>query len=213
MSRDNVAYPPPIRVSFNDHELRLSWLSTLMDVYYIIDKGISKSIKHEEQQGKKLACDRGCASCCKSHDAIPVYPLELMGMSWYATEVMEGELRETLKAQLRNTKELQSCPFLIENNCSLHTVRPMACRSLNVFNKQCLEEEDAYSTRREDVLTPIKEYTDEAFDVMLPFYGIEDKDERKKMIENGGMHQMAKVMRELNWSSLADKMDDFEEPL
>ncbi|MDX2503237.1 MAG: hypothetical protein QNL62_01985 [Gammaproteobacteria bacterium] len=43
-----------------------------------------KGIKREEKQGKKLACARGCAACCRSHETIPVYPLELMGMSWYA---------------------------------------------------------------------------------------------------------------------------------
>jgi len=60
------------------------------------------------------------------------------------------------------------------------------------------------------VLTPIKKYNDDAFNIMLPFYGIKNKAERRKMIKSGGMHQLAKVMRELNWSTLADKMDAFE---
>ncbi|MCW8929809.1 MAG: YkgJ family cysteine cluster protein [Gammaproteobacteria bacterium] len=209
-NNDEVAYPPPQRVSFAEHEQRLPWLSILMDAYLITDQGISESIKREEKQGKKLACARGCATCCKSHETIPVYPLELMGMSWYVIEVIEGELREKLKAQLRNLESLQSCPFLIDNACSLHAVRPMACRSFNVFNKQCIDGEDAYYTRRDDVLTPIQKYNDDAFDVMLPFYGIKNKAERRKMIKTGGMHQMAKVMRDLNWSSLPDKMDAFE---
>lgn len=204
------AYPPPARVQFSEHEQRLPWLSQLMDAYLITDQGISEAIYREEKQGKNLACARGCASCCKSHETIPVYPLELMGMSWYATELLEGELRERLKTQLRTLETLNSCPFLIDNACSIHPVRPMACRSFNVFNKQCEEGEDAYYTRREDVLTPIKKYTDDAFNVMLPFYGVKNKAERRKMIKTGGMHQMAKVMRELNWSTLADKMDAFD---
>ncbi len=210
MSKEEEAYPAPRRVSFAEHEERLPWLSTLMDAYMVTDQGITESIKREEKQGKKLACARGCASCCKSHETIPVYPLELMGMSWYATEIIDGELREKLKTQLRNLDTFQSCPFLIDNACSIHAVRPMACRSFNVFNKQCAEGEDAYYSRREDVLTPIKKYNDEAFNIMLPFYGVKNKTERRKMIKTGGMHQMAKVMRELNWSSLADKMDAFE---
>lgn len=204
------AYPAPSRVSFPEFEQRLPWLSILMDAYLITDQGISESIKREEKQGKKLACARGCATCCKSHETIPVYPLELMGMSWYATEVLDGELRERLKTQLRNLENLKSCPFLIDNACSIHAVRPMACRSFNVFNSQCSEGEDAYYTRREDVLTPIKKYNDEAFNIMLPFYGVKNKAERRKMIKTGGMHQMAKVMLDLNWSTLADKMDAFE---
>ncbi|MCN4145096.1 MAG: YkgJ family cysteine cluster protein [Thiohalomonas sp.] len=204
------AYPAPSRVNFPEFEQRLLWLSILMDAYLITDQGISESIKREEKQGKKLACARGCATCCKSHETIPVYPLELMGMSWYATEVLDGELRERLKTQLRNLENLKSCQFLIDNACSIHGVRPMACRSFNVFNSQCSEGEDAYYTRREDVLTPIKKYNDEAFNVMLPFYGVKNKAERRKMIKTGGMHQMAKVMLDLKWSTLADKMDAFE---
>jgi len=86
-----AAYPPPQRVNFAEHEQRLPWLTILLDAYLITDQGISESIKREEKQGKKLACARGCASCCKSHETIPVYPLELMGMSWYAAEVLAGE--------------------------------------------------------------------------------------------------------------------------
>ena len=138
------AYPPPARVQFSEHEQRLPWLSLLMDAYLITDQGLSEAIYREEKQGKNLACARGCASCCKSHETIPVYPLELMGMSWYATEVLEGELRERLKTQLRTLETLNSCPFLIDNACSIHPVRPRACRSFNVFNKQCEEREDAY---------------------------------------------------------------------
>lgn len=209
-SKKQAAYPPPQRVRFAECEQRLPWLSTLMDAYLITDQGISAAISREEKQGKKLACARGCSSCCKSHETIPVYPLELMGMSWYAVEALEGELRDKLKTQLRNLEELQSCPFLVDNACAIHAVRPMACRSFNVFNSQCAEGEDAYYTRRDDVLTPIKKYTDDAFNVMLPFYGVKNKAERRKMIKTGGMHQMAKVMRELNWSTLADKMAAFE---
>ena len=209
-NQQNTAYPPPERVSFAEYEQRLPWLTLLMDAYLITDQGISEAVKREEKQGKKLACARGCATCCKSHETIPVYPLELMGMSWYATEVLEGELRERLKTQLKNLDNIQSCPFLIDNACSIHPVRPMACRSFNVFNKQCAEGEDAYYTRRQDVLTPIKKYTDDAFNVMLPFYGVKNKAERRKIIKTGGMHQMAKVMRELKWSSLADKMGAFK---
>ncbi len=204
------AYPPPERVRFSESEQRLPWLSILMDAYLVTDQGISEQIQREEKQGKKLACARGCASCCQSHESIPVYPLELMGMSWYAIEILSGELREQLKTRLSQLEEVNSCPFLVAGSCAIHPLRPMACRSFNVFNSPCAEGEDAYYTRREDVLTPIKKYQDEAFNVMLPFYGVNNKAERRRMIKTGAMHQMAKVMRELNWSTLVDKMNAFD---
>ncbi|MBS1114086.1 MAG: hypothetical protein H6Q92_1849, partial [Nitrospirae bacterium] len=37
------------------------------------------------------------------------------------------------------------------------------CRQFNVFGSPCAEGEDPYYTRREDVLLPIKQYTDRAF--------------------------------------------------
>ncbi len=62
----------------------------------------------------------------------------------------------------------------------------------------------------EELLTPIKKYNDDAFDIMLPFYGVKNKTERRKMIKNGGMHQMAKVMKDLNWQTIVEKMNAFE---
>lgn len=158
----NSAYPTQQRVSFPEHEKKLPGLSVFLDAYLVTDQGISEGIKREEKQGKSLACSQGCASCCQSHETIPVYPLELMAMSWYVIEVIEGELREKLKNQLRHSDDLKTCPFLINNSCSIHAVRPMACRNFNVFNTSCAEGEDAYYTRREDVLTPIKKYNDDA---------------------------------------------------
>jgi len=131
-------------------------------------------------------------------------------MSWYAVEILQGELREKLKQQLRALDQIDRCPFLIEDACAIHPLRPLACRNFNVFAKQCAAGEDAYYTRRQDVLTPIRKYVDQAFDIMLPFYGVKNKAERRKMIKTGAMHQMARVMRELNWQSIADKMDDFD---
>ena len=73
------------------------------------------------------------------------------------------------------------CPFLIDNACSIHPLRPLACRNYNVFGQQCAEGEDAYYTRRGDVLTPHQKNTDLAFDTMLPFYGAKNKAERRRI--------------------------------
>lgn len=204
------AYPLPKRIEFKQSEQRLPWLVLLLDAYLITDQGVSEGIKREQKQGKKLACAKGCASCCHSHQTIPVYPLELMGMSWYVVEILQGDLRAKLKQQLTALDQIDHCPFLIDNACSIHPLRPLACRNFNVFVKQCAVGEDAYYTRRQDVLTPIRKYVDQAFDIMLPFYGVKNKAERRKMIKTGAIHQMARVMRELNWQIIAAKMDEFE---
>jgi len=85
-------------------------------------------------------------------------------------------------------------------------MRPMACRQFNVFDTPCKEGEDAFFTRRRDVLTPIREYADEAFFHMLPFYGVQKNADRRKIIKKGDHHDLAKDMEFLNWGTLAAKM-------
>lgn len=174
-------YPPPERQDFPEDEARYPWLKTLLNAYLVVDQGVAEGIKREHKQGRQLACGRGCSACCRTHSEIPVYPLELMGMTWYVVEKLQSPERELLKTQLLNHQEIPGCPFLLEDVCSIHPLRPMACRQFNVFGKVCAEGEDAFYTRRDDVMTPVKKFTDQAFNTMLPFYGIKKKAERSKV--------------------------------
>ncbi len=110
-------------------------------------------MRREQAQGRNPACGRGCAACCRSHLTIPVYPLELIGIYWYPVEKVAGRIRDKLEKQLAEYRPNTPCPFLVDAACSIHPMRPMACRQLNVFGKVCAEGEDAYHTRRQDVLT------------------------------------------------------------
>lgn len=202
--------PKPARLSFPDDELRYAWLPILLKAYATIDDGVSEAIRREERQGRELACRKNCSSCCSTHQDIPVYPLELMGMSWYVIEKLQSPLREQLKQQLQHLDSLQSCPFLLDDACSIHAMRPMACRQFNVFGKACAVGEDAFHTRRGDVMTPIQRFVDEAFDGMLPFYGIKHKAERRQAIKQGRLHALARVMRDCNWATLPAKMSAFD---
>lgn len=199
----------PVRLSFPEDIAVHPWLSMLIDAYYIVDKGIAEAVRLEERKGRKLACRRGCYHCCKTHNTIPVYPLELVGLSWYVTEKLSGP-RELLKKQLRDYRENDPCPFLVNGVCSVHLVRPVSCRQFNVFNQPCAEGEDPFYTRREDVLTPIRNYVDRAFFIMLPFYGVKSESGRWKIIESNSVHQFVKLMQTCNWKSLADKMEEFD---
>ncbi len=202
--------PNPERIHYSLDEAVFPWLSPLLDAYAITDRGVNEAIAREEKKGRALACGRGCSNCCRSHTTIPVYPLELVGLTWYATEKLDGPVREKVKAQLRGHAEGEPCPFLVEGVCSIHPLRPMACRQFNVFGKACAEGEDAYYSRRDDVLTPIQKYADEAFAVMLPFYGVSDPKQQQQVIKSGKFHQLARVLQECNWASVADKMDAYD---
>ena len=99
------AYHEPKRLDFRAEEAYHPWLSMLLDAYYIVDKGISEAVKLEGRKGKRLACFKGCSSCCRTHATIPVYPLELVGISWFVTEKIKGLGRERVKYALQHHQE------------------------------------------------------------------------------------------------------------
>jgi Fe-S-cluster containining protein len=200
----------PVRLSFPDDEAAHPWLALLLEGYQIFDDGVAEAVRIEQKKGRTLVCKKGCASCCRAHTDIPVYPLELVGMSWYATEKVKNPLRKKLAKQLKNYKKSNVCPFLVGDVCSIHELRPGACRSFNVFDKACEEGEDAFHTRREDVLTPLQKYMDKAFNAMLPFYGATNRAKRRQVLKSRMIHTKAMPMLSCDWSTLPGKMKEYE---
>ena len=64
----------------------------------------------------------------------------------------------------------------------------------------CVEGEDAYYTRRQDVLTPTRDYANEILDMLQPLYGIKN---------SGEVHQLVKVLQENDWPKHAERMQAF----
>ncbi len=161
------------RLQFPDDEKRLAWLPMLLDAYAIADTGIAIAIRDEgKKHTKKLACGKGCGNCCVHQKDLPLYPHELVGIYWYASEKMSPPARDILRDRLEKHIPGSECPFLIDQYCSIHPVRPVGCRQFNVFTAPCAPGEDPYYTRRNDVLEPIAEYTDRAFAAVIPFYNL-----------------------------------------
>jgi Fe-S-cluster containining protein len=111
----------------------------LLDVYQTIDTGISIAIERQEKQQHKLACHKGCSACCRTRNDILVYLLELVGIASYVTAKTTGNKRSTFKQQVREFKEGNTCPFLLDDACSIHVMRPFVCRQINVFGRVCAE--------------------------------------------------------------------------
>ncbi len=198
------------RLSFPHDEKRHSWLRILLDAYFIIDRGVAAAIESEQDKGRRPACRKGCSACCSTHKDIPVYPLELRGITWYVTEKTAGAAREMLRKQLSGFSRNSPCPFLLEGACSIHPIRPMACRQFNVFGVPCREGEDPYYTRRGDVMDPVKKHVDQAFFIMLPFHGVDKETERIKIVETGAFHKMVRELHSCDWKRLAREMEIFE---
>lgn len=194
-----------------EDEARFAWLPMLLDAYEIIDRGVDIAIKRQKRKTlRKPACSEGCGACCKTHTDIPVYPLELAGIYWYAIEKMKGRIRTILVEQLAAHAGKPPCPFLVDNACSIYPVRPVACRQFIVFTKPCGNGEDAFHTRREDVLTPLQDFIDQAFFVMLPFYGITKEADRTQAVKNKVLNARVRNLQECDWKALAKKMQDVD---
>lgn len=186
------------------------WLAQLLDVYHTTDQGAAASIAAETRKGRQLACTKGCSNGCRAHKTIPVYPLELVGLAWFVSEKFDGPTRLRLKQQLGEHAKGDACPMLVDGICSVHAMQLMACRQFNVFGQDCAEAEDAYCTRRMDVLTPKPKCAEQASFVMLPFYGVHDEAQRHEVIRNGSVHELAQTLQDCAWGAVADKMDDHE---
>ncbi len=207
------------RLRFPEDEARLPWLPILLEAYSVIDAGVLHAAgDFGKRQNKKLACKKGCGHCCRTHTDIPFYPLELTGIYWFCMEKMDSAPREELKEKLRSRygarrvpEQEEDCVFLQGGSCSIHQVRPVACRQFNVFGKPCGPGEDAYFKRRGDVLTPIREYTDRAFFIMMPFYGIHDEAQKEKAVREGFfLRTQAMNLPRQNWAELLKLMEEFD---
>jgi Fe-S-cluster containining protein len=197
------------RQHFPEEERKLPWLPLLLDAYAIADTGVFIAIRDEEKRRKvKLACAKGCGNCCVHQKDLPFYPHELVGIYWFVSEKMVQPLRAVLRDRLDQHGAGSACPFLIDNSCSIHQVRPIGCRQFNVFRKPCVEGEDPYYTRRDDVLVPLPEYIDRAFAAVLPFYNIKENNDSAGAVRL--VRSQIMNLQTYDWKKLVALLDQTE---
>lgn len=80
-------------------------------------------------QKSYLKCKKGCAECCQNGD----YPFSRLEMEYFMSGFLT--LPENIKHQIRlnisgiKDKNNYTCPFLINNLCSLYNYRGIVCRT------------------------------------------------------------------------------------
>lgn len=198
------------RLHFPEEEMRLAWLPLVLDAYAVVDTGVAIAIRDTEKtQKKKLACSSGCAVCCHQED-IPVYPHELIGISWFVKEKTARQLRDVLKQQLAEHRAGAACPFLVGGTCSIHGMRPVSCRQFNVFSTPCTPGEDPYFSRRIDVLSPINDYTDRSFAAVIPLYAGAGGGDRESAIRS--IRAQIMNLQTVDWKKLVVLLDRDDSP-
>jgi len=194
------------RLQFPAEERRLPWLSLLLEAYAIADTGVAVAIRNVEKKlKKKLACGKGCGNCCIHQKDLPLYPHEIVGIYWFASEKITGPARNVLRNRLAIAAAASGCPFLIENACVVHPIRPIGCRQFNVFSAPCAIGEDPYYTRRDDVLQPDPAYLDRAFSEVLPFYNFKKDGDVPGAIRT--IRSQIMNLLSFDWSKLAALME------
>lgn len=195
------------RLHYPEDERRLPWLPMLLDAYAVADTGVAVAVRNREKKDKKrIACGKGCGNCCIHQTDLPLYPHEIVGIYWFATEKLTEPLREQLGRRLAAGAAEPGCPFLIDGSCSIHPMRPVGCRQFNVFTAPCAPGEDPYFTRRQDVLQPDQDYLDRAFEAVLPLYNI------KREADVAGSirivrHQVMNLLS-FDWTKLAEMIEE-----
>ncbi len=192
-------------------EKQYPWLSTLSDAYAVDDYEREADIRlAEAQRGQSVACHEGCANCCRIH-AIPVMPLEFMGISWYLLEVCSGDIMRQIRPRLLNYSQSAECPFLLSASCAIYPVRPLACRDFFVFGKPCQPTEDPFVTRPYDMHPPnltISRYV--AFR-LFDYEGFHcaNETDKEKAFYNGAIVANSRPMHELDWAAFVQRSRSF----
>ena len=193
---------------FPADEVKHAWLPVLLRMHALVDAGIATAVRAEERRrGVSRACRSCCDVCCRTQGDIPVFQIELAGISWYSAEKLEGPMRTAVRDRInRHVAGARECPFLVEHTCAVHAVRPMACRLFTVFGRPCAEGEDPFHARRPDMLAPPPGLLARAYREMLPFHGVTEPKDKETWLERGLVKTLAVNFPDCDWRSLARLM-------
>lgn len=130
----------------------------------------SKLEKYFKEHQNFIQCKAGCSNCCKKGD-YPVSQLELEYLM-QGFIALDNETKKLVQENIKFMKKGGSCPFLINNKCSVYPYRPIICRvhglaylcrENTVKVPYCVNENKNYSdvyNNGEINLNPIKENLD-----------------------------------------------------
>jgi Fe-S-cluster containining protein len=126
---------------------------------------VALALRREAQGGARLSCGKGCGVCCCQ--LVPLAAPEAFFLFEYVQSLPPGR-RHTIAARFATIREAMKkaglverlerleatlehralaqdywrlqmpCPFLEENSCSIHPLRPCSCREYNVTSPAAL---------------------------------------------------------------------------
>jgi len=121
---------------------------------------VNRARSREEKQGRHISCQAGCGACCRQ--MVPLSAPEAFYLAELLKSLPSEHRKEVIRRFEGVVKELDGqelidelldphycddvvlpiakryfslslpCPFLVEESCSIHSHRPVACREYNV---------------------------------------------------------------------------------
>ncbi len=100
----------------------------------IVDNDLRKIFDYQEEY---IFCKEGCSHCCKNGD-FPMTKLEfdyLMSAFEKLPEKKKAQIQENIKTLKVENPVSYTCPFLINEKCTVYQNRPLVCRAFGVLTE------------------------------------------------------------------------------
>lgn len=189
---------------------KYKWLDPLARAYELVDNAVRADLSARTTAGLAApVCGPGCDACCRA-PTLNVSQLEMQGLSWFVSEVMEGPRREQVKNQLRAHRKTAACPFLVEGECAVYPARPLTCRHLYVLNKRCTVNESIEKTRPKDVLPLGGSAGVDAATLLVKEMTGWPESKARSAVKRGEFFKNSQLMHEMQLERLADVMDAYD---
>jgi len=185
-----------------------AWLTILLDALHLLDAGLSEEIQAEEQRrGVRVGCHAGCTACCESN--VPMRPIEVMGIAWYAATRLDEDTWRRLEARLTGPDD-GKCSFLLDGQCSVRPLRPIACRTFFVFGEPCQVGERLYAIRPHDVFDRSEALFDRVALRLLddPSFELRPDEDKHAAYQAGVFFRMARRTQQIDWISTITALRD-----
>ncbi|HMR01235.1 MAG TPA: YkgJ family cysteine cluster protein [Candidatus Gracilibacteria bacterium] len=181
-------------------------MKKLLKVYQDVDAYIDKEMKNCDN----IACHKGCDACCKKSSDVMVFQPEAFNIVDYiaekATTAVGQKMLEQMKAA---TSETEECPFLVEGECGVYEVRPLACRTYYVHGEPCTEEEVHQGTRTQDMhLWDLKDLIPLHRPLIEELYGVKDPNSQDAMFLSGAAANYAYPLNKVMWPKFAEGVEN-----
>ena len=106
-----------------------------------LHRGVDQVVQAAKGQGLKLDCKSGCSYCCNYR--VEALVPEVFRISRELRKLPFQKIEEITERLLKHAATVKgvsvmdyhvSCPFLIENLCSIYQIRPAVCRKAHSYD-------------------------------------------------------------------------------